>query len=352
MKLQFQGKRISSLVTVVPRRELNFDDEIGNYQFSREKSLKLKKLMGFDRHRIVDEGVCGSDLCVRGLEWLLEAGVLKRDQVGALIMITQSPDHFIPPTSNLIQARVGLGQDTFCLDINQGCAGFVIGLIQAFMMLETGAIDKAVLLNADTLSRRVGTRDRNIYPMIGDAGSVTVIENDAGGGPIHGFVRMDGSGARTLMIPAGGFRTPSTAATAEERDAGGGNFRSEDQFYMDGPSVFNFVQREVPPMIEELLRYAGKDQVEYYLFHQPNRFMLEKLALAMQVDPAKMPNNIVGLFGNASSVTIPTNICHNLAAEVKRRAVSACLAGFGVGLTWASLLLELGPMNACELLEY
>ena len=354
MNFRFSGKRVSSLVAVVPRRELKFEDELGNFNFSREKSLKLKKLMGFDRHRLVEEGVCASDLCLHGLNWLLDREILRRDEVGALIVVSQTPDHFIPPTSNLIQGRAGLGRDTFCLDLNQGCAGFVIGLIQSFMMLELGSIQKVVLLNGDTLSRRVGAHDRNIYPMIGDAGSVTVVENDPEGKAIHGFLQMDGSRGPALMVPAGGFRKPSTPETAQEREVGDGNLRSEDQFYMDGPAVFNFVQTEVPPMIDQLFQNAGrgKDSVEYYLFHQPNRFMLEKLASAMAVDRAKMPNNVVENFGNASSVTIPTNIAYNLAAAVKSRAVPVCLAGFGVGLTWASLLMELGPMQACELIEY
>jgi 3-oxoacyl-[acyl-carrier-protein] synthase III len=354
MMLRFSGKRISSLVTVVPSRELKFEDEIDNFSFSREKSLKLKKIMGFDRRRIAAPETCASDLCLQALNRLLDTGRVRREEIGALILVTQTPDHFIPPTSNLIQGRAGLGQDTFCVDINQGCAGFVVGLIQAFMMLDLGCIRKAVLLNGDTLSHRVGRRDRNIYPMVGDAGSATVIENDPDGKPIFGFLKMDGSCGPALTIPAGGFRKPGTVETAVEKDVGDGNFRSEDQFYMDGPSVFNFVQTAVPPMVDQLLASAGesKDAIDYFLFHQPNKFMLEKLARAMSVPPAKLPNNVVETFGNASSVTIPTNIAQNLGQEIMQRKFRVCLGGFGVGLTWTALLMDLGPMDACELLDY
>ena len=354
MNLRFTGKKVSALVTVLPSREARFEDEMGNFGFSRAKSMKLKRVMGFDRHRLADDRTCASDLCLHGLNRLFEAGELRPEEIDALIFVTQSPDHLIPATSNLIQGRAGLGRNTFCLDINQGCAGFVIGLLQAFLMLESGFWRKVVLMNGDTLSHRVGKRDRNIYPMVGDAGSVAVVENDPGGPPIHAAVYMDGSRSSALQIPAGGARMPSTAATAVEEDVGDGNLRSKDHFFMDGPAVFNFVQTEVPPLIDEVLAAAGttKEEVEYFLFHQPNRFMLEKLADALEVPREKVPNNIVENFGNASSVTIPTAIAFTLGPALHERKVRVCLGGFGVGLCWAAMVMDLGPMRICELMDY
>jgi 3-oxoacyl-[acyl-carrier-protein] synthase-3 len=123
---------------------------------------------------------------------------------------------------------------------------------------------------------------------------------------------------------------------------------------MDGSAVFNFVQVEVPPMIEELLRTAGatSEEIDFFLFHQPNRFMLQKLADKMNVPCEKMPNNIVEHYGNASGVTIPMNICHNLRERLSSGSIRACLAGFGVGLTWASMLMRLGPLNFCDVIEF
>ncbi|SPE41523.1 3-oxoacyl-(acyl-carrier-protein) synthase 3 [Candidatus Sulfopaludibacter sp. SbA3] len=354
MIFTFTGKRIAALATAVPAHEVRFEDEIGNFNFSREKSLKLKKVMGFDRHRLVEGAVCASDLCLHAVEHLYAAGAVKPEEIGGLIFVSQTPDHFIPPTSNLLQARAGLGRDTFCLDINQGCAGFVVGLIQAFLMLQLAPIRKVLLLNGDTLSRRVCHRDRNIYPMVGDAGSAVVVESDPAGPPIHAFLQMDGTRGHALQVPAGGFRIPSTPETAVPVDVGDGNFRSQNDFFMDGPTVFNFVQTEVPPMVEALLAAAGRnrDSVEYFLLHQPNKFMLEKLASAMKIDKARVPNNIVESFGNASSVTIPTNIAFNLGPQLKERSIPVLLGGFGVGLTWAAMLMSLGPMPLCDLVEF
>lgn len=354
MNLIFAHKRITGLLTVVPARELDFMDEMRQFDVPESRALKLKMVMGYDKHRLVSEATCVSDLCVYGLEHVFRQGWLGRDDFDALILVTQSPDHFIPPTSNIIQGRLGLKQDILCMDINQGCAGFLLGLMQAFMLLEQPAIRRVVLLNADVLSRKISSQDKNSFPLAGDAASITVVENDAQAPAIQANLKMDGSRCEALRIPAGGFRRPSTAETAQLEDVGEHNYRSQDHLWMDGTAVFNFVQVEVPPLVEELLAAAGAthEQIDYYLFHQPNKFMLEKLADKMGVPRAKMPSNVVGQFGNSSGVTIPMAITSNLAEALCSTAYQVCLAGFGVGLTWSSMLMRLGPLAFCTMIEY
>ena len=123
---------------------------------------------------------------------------------------------------------------------------------------------------------------------------------------------------------------------------------------MDGSAVFNFVQVEVPPLIEELLATAGTtaEAVDAFIFHQPNRFMLEKLADKMKIPYEKMPMNVVENYGNSSGVTIPIAIVHNLSERLVKESLNACLAGFGVGLTWSSMLIRLGDLSFCELIDY
>lgn len=310
--------------------------------------------MGYNKHRIVDEGVCVSDLCCYGLEYLFQQGKLKREDIDALILVTQSPDYFMPPTSNVIQGKMGLKHDMICMDINQGCAGFVLGLIQAFMLLEQPAIRKVVLLNADVLSRKVSKRDRNSNPLIGDGASITIVEHSEENNTIWATIKMDGGRADALMIPAGGFRLPSTAKTAEMHEDMNGNYRSLDNLVMKGDEVFNFVQVEVPPMINELLKRASleKNKVDYYMFHQPNRFMLQKLADKLGIPREKMPNNIVENFGNSSGVTIPINITFNIGEKLETQEMQLCLSGFGVGLTWGAILLKIGNLNFCQTIFY
>jgi 3-oxoacyl-[acyl-carrier-protein] synthase-3 len=350
----FRNKRISGILAVLPANELSFVDEMKNFNFPEARSLKLMEVMGYKKRRLVQPGVCVSDLAVFGLQHLFDNGFLQRDDIDVLLLVSQTADHFMPPTSNIIQGRLGLKQDTFCIDINQACAGFVIGLMQAFMLLDQESVRKVVLINADVLSRKASPKDRNIYPLIGDAAAITVIERDSADSVIHASVKMDGSRRDALIIPAGGLRQPCTAETAVLEDVGDNNLRAKDHLRMDGAAIFNFVQLEVPPLIEGLLAHAGVsfDSVDYFLCHQPNRFMLQKLADKMKVPHAKMPNNVVENFGNSSGATIPAALILNLADRVKNGHIQACLAGFGGGLTWSALLMRLGGLAFCESIDY
>jgi 3-oxoacyl-[acyl-carrier-protein] synthase III len=354
MNFTFHRKRISGVSVVVPAHERSFVEEMKNFNFPEARSLKLKEVMGYDKRRMVEPGVCVSDLAVFGMKQLFERGLLKPDEIDALLLVTQTPDHLMPATSSLIQGRLGLKQDMLCLDINQACAGFVIGLMQAFMLLEQESVKKVVLINSDVLSRKASPKDRNIYPLIGDAAAITIIERDAEDSIIHASLKMDGTRAEALIIPAGGMRLPSSPETAQLVDVGDNNLRAKDHLYMDGSGIFNFVQTEVPPLIEGLLARVGVtvDAVDYFLCHQPNRFMLQKLADKMKVPYAKMPHNVVERFGNSSGATIPLVMALNLADRLKTGDCLACLAGFGGGLAWTAMLMRLGKMNFCEIVDY
>ena len=355
MFLTFSGKKITDLVAVVPSQVSRFIDELDQYSFSRQKSLKLMEIMGFREHRIAPESVTASDLCEFGFKHLVQNGHVDPETIDALIFISHTPDHFIPPTSSILHGKLGLREDSLCFDINHGCAGFIVGLQQAFMLLETKGINRVALLNGDTLSRKVNKKDRNSFPVVGDAGSVAIIENHAGAKPINIFTKNRGKDALVLKIPAGAFRMPSTSETAIANDVGDGNFRSLDNLNMEGASVFAFVQSEVPKMVDEILTNENltKDDIEYYIFHQPNRFMLEKLADKIGVAREKMPNNIVENFGNSNSVTIPVDLTFNLSEQLKSdRSVKLLMAGFGVGLTWSGLVWDLSGLQTCELIEY
>lgn len=353
MNFKFNHRKISGVLAVVPQNEIRFEDEMHNYSFSEKQSLKLKKVMGYDRHRVVEGNVCVSDLCIYGLKYLINQGLIEKDEIDAMILVTQTPDYVMPPTSNVIQGRLDMKEDMMCIDVNQGCAGYIIGLMQSFDLLNHEGVKKIVLLNADILSRKTSKRDRNSYPLIGDAATITIIEKNVQDNMIFANLKMDGTRNEALIVPAGGLRIPPTIETSIEKEDEG-NFRSLEQLKMDGIEVFNFVQNDVPPLIDSLLEFSKvkKDDVDYFMFHQPNRFMLQKLADKLDVSYEKMPNNIVENFGNSSGATIPVNICFNLAEKLIENSYRVCLAGFGVGLTWSSMIMEIGKLDFCKIIEY
>lgn len=353
MNLKFSNKKISGILSVVPKNCVKFLDEMDNYGFSKEKCLNLKKIMGFDERRIVKDNECASDLCYYGLEYLITNKKLDKDDISALIFITQTPDHFMPPTSSILHGRLGLSKKVLCFDINQGCTGYLYGLLQSFMLLNSNLTGKIVLLNGDTLSRCACPHDRNIFPLIGDAGTVTIVENSDENQNICMNLSTDGSRSDWLIIPAGAFRMPSTEQTRKVKVLTDGNKRSDEHFYMNGAGIFTFTQTDVPKSIKEFFQFASidKDEIDFFIFHQPNKFMLGKLAKKLDISEEKMPKNIVEKFGNSSSATIPITISYNINDLVLKNKLKICMSGFGVGLSWGVLIMDLGPMDFCELIE-
>lgn len=354
MHLKFKNKRIAGIISILPRFEVSYLDEICNYNFSEKQSIKLGKIMGYGTRRIIDNHTTVSDLCTYGLNYLFENNLLAKDSFQAMVLCTQSPDQFIPATSNIIAGNLKLSEDILCMDINQGCAGFEVGLLQAFMLLNTGSIDKVVLLNADVLSKKVSERDRNSRPLVGDGASITIIENCNNGNEIDVFIKMEGSGAFSLQIPAGGFKMPSNENTSKLVEDASGNFRSLNDLVMKGDEVFNFVQTKVPELLTEMFNKLKIDRAffDYYFFHQPNKFMLEKLAEKLEIPYEKMPNNICEKYGNGSNITVPLNICENLGQLALKKSYDVCFGGFGVGLTWSLIKFKLENLEFCNIIEY
>ena len=354
MKAIFNDKQITGLLTVVPKHVAYFEDEIGNYAFPEKSSLKLQKLLGLRSHRYLnDDSITGSDMAVHGIRHLIDTGVLRREEIDALLYITQTPDYFVPATSNIMQGALELKQDTICMDINQGCAGFLIGVMQAFLLLDLENVRKVVLVNADTASKQTNNRDRNTFPLVGDGVSITILEHRPGA---RAWMRMkmDGSRWNALYVPAGAYRMRSTQETAELRDLGDGNFRSLEHITMDGTAIFNFTTLEVPELVTETLTWSGHstDCIDYFMFHQPNKFILEKLAGMLKIGPSKMPNDTSTLYGNTSSVSIPQTVCHTLGDHMLTHDHLFCFAGFGVGLTWNVMVTRMGPLQVCKIIEF
>ena len=315
--------------------------------------MRLKKVMGYDRHRIVGEGVTVSDLSLFGLRHMIDNGWISRDDIGAIVVVTLCPDYFVPHISTILQGELGFDHDVLCIDISQGCCGFLMGLMESFMVLDHIGGKKVVLINGDVLSRKVSMRDRNDYPLIGDAATITIIENSLKTGDIYYEMHMDGSRGEVLMIPAGAFRIPSSPETAVMIDQGDGNYRALDHMHMDGNEVFNFVQTAVPPMLNSALDREGKriDDFDWFLFHQPNRFMLQKLAEKVGIPLDRMPMNLVENYGNPSGASIPMTAILNCRDELISKNNRCCLSAFGSGLAWGVMFLEIGNLEYCEMIE-
>lgn len=353
MKTIFRNKKISGLLSVLPATTVKFEDEINNYTFPPKQTLRLQKVMGYKQHAIVKKTTATSDLCLVGLEYILQKGWLKKEEIGGIVVACSYPDHFIPPVSNIIHGKLELSEDVYCVDMSQGCVGFLMAFTQGLMLLDHIKNKKVVVISADVLSKKVSHQDRNSYPLVGDAAGIAVLENCEEENAIFTIIRNNGSMGDALTIPAGGSRMPCNEETAKLIDKDNdGNLRSLDNLTMKGSDVFTFVQTKVPPMIDEVLAYAGvtKDDIAYYLFHQPNKFMLKKLAEKIGVPYEKVPMNVVEEFGNSSGACIPVCATYNIADILKSENHRYCLSAFGSGLTWEAMVMEIGKLDFCEML--
>jgi len=352
METRFRGKKITSMLGVLPETIGYFDDEVNNYSFPPKQTMRLKKVMGFNQHRLAKDTSTVSDFAVYGLKHTLENGWIKKEEIGAVVTVTLCPDYFVPHISNIVQAECGLGTDIICMDIAQGCCGFILGLMQSFMLLDHLGDKKVVLINGDVLSHKISKRDRNDFPLVGDATMITIIENGESE-DIYFEMHNDGSRGDALKIPAGGFRTPCTAETAEMTDQGDGNYRALDHMHMDGSGVFNFVQTEVPPMLDHAFKQTGKtvDDFDWFFFHQPNKFMLQKLAEKAGLPEHKLPMDLVENFGNPSGASIPMIAISDCKDDLMNKDNRCCLAAFGSGLAWCTMFVNIGMLDHCELIE-
>ncbi len=353
MDAVFKNKKISGILTVLPETERYFDDEIGNYDFPGKQTKRLKKVMGFNKHRLAKKESTASDFCVEGLNYLIDKGMIKMEEIGAVIYVGLSPDYFLPQMSNIIHGKCKLPRDVLCIDMPQGCCGFLLGLMEAFSLLNYMEKKKVVLFNSDVLSHKVSKHDRNDYPLIGDLTTITIVENNENDNNIIFRLMADGQNRKVLWIPAGGFAMPSTSETAKMEITDDGNRRSLDNLHMNGSKVFNFVQREVPPLLEDMFEKYGveKEKIDYFLFHQPNRFMLQKLADKIGVPYEKLFMNVVENYGNPSGASIPSVITCNLKEKMIENEYDCCLSAFGSGLTWGAIMMKLGRMDFCQELQ-
>ena len=354
-KCHFSDVKISGIVTCVPPLEKCIDDELELFGGNVKQLERLKKTIGLSKRRVVDAQTTAADLCEKAARHLIKEAGVDLQQIDAMICVTQTPDYLQPCNAAVIHGRLGLSKNCAALDVNLGCSGYVYGHWLAHSLVASGGCERILLLAGDTISRLVNAKDRSVAPLFGDGGSATLIERTVGAPSAYFSLQTDGGGYDKLIVPAGGSRHPKSTETAEVLEDESGNFRSPENLFMDGAEIFNFSITEEPKSVKELLEYAeiDADAVDHFVFHQANRYILSNIAKRLKLDLAKVPMQTVERYGNQSSASIPTAICGELATAIADRpSTRLLLSGFGVGLSWASALVEVGDLAVCELIDY
>jgi 3-oxoacyl-[acyl-carrier-protein] synthase-3 len=285
-----------------------------------------------------------SDLGYAAAARLLARELVPVAEVDYLIVGTQTPDHFLPSDSCILQHRLGLGKHIGAFDYRLGCSGYVCGLQLAKVLVESGAARNVLLITSDTYSKFIHPQDRTVRALFGDGAAATIVGRaDVPGEYIGPFVTgTDGSMSQCLTVPAGAFRMPRSVETAVEQRDASGSIRSLDHLFMDGQAIFSFALNTVPAATKRLMAAANMqtDEVDWWVFHQANRFMLENLMRCCGISEQRMVYAMEQV-GNTVSASIP------LAIETYQQqgkilpGQRIALVGFGVGLSWNACLVKI-----------
>lgn len=304
---------------------------------------KIFNKTGIQERRIAGKNECASDLGVAAAKKLFLSGACMVEDIDFLIFCTQSPDYFLPSTACIVQKQLGLSKTCGALDINLGCSGYVYGLSLAKGLIETSLAKNVLLITSDTYSKYINASDRSVRTIFGDGASATLItseelSNDSIGPFVFG---TDGDGANQLIVPAGGLRMPPTPFTSIEKEVGKGIFRSEQNLYMNGSEILNFTLKIVPIVVKQLLlkRKISIEDINYFVFHQANRFILEGLMKKMKIPENKFCINMEN-HGNTVSSSIPMAMEIAIKHGQIKKGDTVMLIGFGVGLSWAGTLIK------------
>lgn len=335
-KVRLDNVRLKGVASAVPAQVRTLEDD--KKIFDEAEVNKISASTGVTRRHIVSPGVCTSDLCLAAAEHLLAGSGWGNGSIDVLVFVSQTPDYVLPATSCSLHSRLKLSKNCAAFDVNLGCSGYIYGLWLASSLLASGGGKRALVLVGDTSSRLASSADRSVALLFGDAGTATILELDTAAPPLHFVLGTDGTGQDNLIVPAGAFRNQHSEVTSIRRERENGNFRSDEELHMNGAEIFAFTLNEVPGMINSVLEEAGwdKTEVDAFVMHQANKFMLEHLAKRMKL-PAEKVILTMGEYGNTSSASIPLSMTHALSGRLAQGEMRLVLAGFGVGYSWGAL---------------
>ncbi len=321
-----RGARISALGVHVPERVLT-NDEISQFLDTSDEWITTRT--GIHERRIARVDEAASDLGEVAARRCLESGGLDASEVDLVVVTTISPDHIMPATASIVADKIGAHR-AGAFDVQAGCTGFVYGLAIATAFVSADIYENVLVIGAEVLSKMVDWEDRTTCVLFGDgAGAVLVQPTD--NGSIFSFdLGNDGSGARKLVVPAGGTRMPASFETVRERD---------HAMHMAGSEVFKFATRTVVDSCRRVLSDAGTavEEVDLFVPHQANIRIIESASRRLGMQESQVFANL-DRYGNTSCASIP--ICLHEAGESGRlkKGDTLLMAGFGAGLTWGSCL--------------
>ena len=320
--------KISQVAHYLPEKIVTNDD-LAQIMDTTDDWVRSRTGIG-QRHVVTDQTT--SDLATAVAQDLLEKAQIGAEEIDFIILATMTPDSVMPSTAALVQAKIGATK-AFAYDLVAACSGFVYALSTAEKLIASGRYQKGMVIGAGTLSRVVDWSDRSTAVLFGDGAGGVLLEACVQPSFLGEILRTDGSRGASLTAGIDQKCTPFSDATC-----------SQPYIQMEGRAIFEFATRDVTGTIAELLSQQGllADRIDFYLLHQANSRILDKMARKMGVASEKFPANM-DKYGNTSAASLPILLSECVAdGRIKLDgSQTVVLAGFGGGLTWGTLLLKL-----------
>lgn len=347
-KWRINNVRMAGVAACVPENVVATEDIP---LLTAEEAEGFNKTVGIRRRHIAPDTVCASDMCQKAAEKLLEELGWEKESIDVLIFESVTGDYKTPPTSCLLQDRMGLPDTTFCLDMPMGCCGCLYAITVGSNLLTTGNVRRALLLIGDTALRMGSMHDKSRVPLFGDCGTAVALEYDPSAPEIVVDFHTLGSGYKALMTPHGGFRNPATPESFVEEDFGNGIVRAPIHTMINGMDVFSFAISRPPKSVDKFMADEGIDRnndIDFFLIHQANKMIVDRVVKKLKLPVEKVPYNLEE-YGNLGGASIPSLMVTRLRDRLTQEPERLLMSSFGLGLSWATMSMTAGPMVIPEL---
>ncbi|MCD4651074.1 MAG: ketoacyl-ACP synthase III [Candidatus Cloacimonetes bacterium] len=348
--LHWNNIEIAGIAAAVPTMEI--DNRNYSDFFTEKEAARVIKTTGIAKRRFVDENTTSADLCYAAADKLLSDMSIDRNTIDALIFTSLTPDYRTPASGIILQNRLGLPKTTLAFDLTLGCSGYMYGLSLAFNLCSQPHINNVLLLNGETKSKTYPKTDKSVALLFGDGGTASLIRKTERSNPTFLSLNSNGDKWEVIQIPGGGYRNPTSPETLKLRKREDGSIRSNEHGMMDGAAVFDFTITAVPKDIRETMEKTctSPEDIDYAVFHQANKFITDHFSKKLKIPREKVIYSLQK-FGNTASVSIPLTIVSELQEELKDTTKRLLMSGFGVGLSWGTMITILDKCHICDLVE-
>jgi 3-oxoacyl-[acyl-carrier-protein] synthase-3 len=331
------GCFINKLAIHLPENILT-NDELSS-MFPEWNSNAIFEKIGIKQRHCVSENETALDLAIGASEKVLEG--FDRNLIDFVILCTQSPDYYLPTSACIIQDKLALRTNTGAFDFNLGCSGFIYGLAITKGLIEINLAKNILLILAETYTKFIHPKDKGNRSIFGDGAAALIISHCENGQILNFELGTDGKGMNHLIVPNGGLRNRFNPSEQDFLDESN-NIRSNNCLYMNGPEIFDFTIDKIPSLVVNTLEKNNLtiDTIDYVIFHQANKYMLDYLRKKLMIPKEKFYQNMEDS-GNTVSATIPIALKDAIEKGFVKKGDKVLLAGFGVGYSWGATIIEI-----------